>query len=579
MGLVALPRSRGVASLQGGTVLVIYSEIPVLPHIPAPAGTQGQCQSREQCDSGTVGIAGESWLKTNRNAGQEVQFSCFQVTLMGWGAYTANHFTAVNQRNRNQRKSTDLISGQLRFPCEFPLQNKAEEFHRTDQCHPVFMIPSTAAVRSGFVIFLRGAKDKPTIIVWVRTYRTSTTYTNHKTGIVKVLTDRQWLAQAMHAITDSSTLPIVKTGNAANAVVTAAGRANETIKRRRTIFAKLKSLSTVAKASVGSSLITMYSRNGGKAGTYENSYRRQFKNTRCADLSLGAIERFAHFPLNSFLAILPVEANEAESVKIYANHVEIGSRAYAMFESLMVEKELLCKAVATLNTVRCKGKADISLAELPEDDWDLLLYCHTCAFGLLDVSGWPLDQTKGKTQLEESRKNRKHTGPGRERRVWTRLGAPSIATRGASNAYRCSPSSNISTFPYATMWNRLIPDWGGLVDPIRAVQITVLAARISPASHITGDERLGPPARDCGRNSPYACRIYVVTRLSRPLEAATRSRAPAYVHELLVPLLVFQWGKRLLPGCHEQSNVIKSSTGYFSHVPFTFLQAVSSAEF
>ncbi|KAJ7687303.1 hypothetical protein B0H17DRAFT_1180926 [Mycena rosella] len=223
----------------------------------------------------------------------------------------------------------------------------------------------------------------------VRTYRASTTYTNHKTGIVKVLTDRQWLAQAMHAIvkrdyqqgssaglnrstrwkTDSSTLPVVKTGNAANAVVTAAGRANETIKRRRTIFAKLKSLSTVAKASVGSSLITMYSRNGGKAGTYENSYRRQFKNTRRADLSLGAIERFAHFPSNSFLAILPVEANEAESVKIYANHVEIGSRAYAMFESLMVEKELLCKAVATLNTVRCKGKADISLAELPEDDW------------------------------------------------------------------------------------------------------------------------------------------------------------------------------------------------------------------
>ncbi|KAJ7616877.1 hypothetical protein B0H17DRAFT_1152550 [Mycena rosella] len=95
----------------------------------------------------------------------------------------------------------------------------------------------------------------------------------------------------------------------------------------------------------------------------------QFKNTRCADLSLGAIERFAHLPSNSFLAILPVEANEAESMKIYANHVEIGSRAYAMFESLMVEKELLCKAVATLNTVRRKGKADISLAELPEDDW------------------------------------------------------------------------------------------------------------------------------------------------------------------------------------------------------------------
>ncbi|KAJ7708244.1 hypothetical protein B0H17DRAFT_1125013 [Mycena rosella] len=136
---------------------------------------------------------------------------------------------------------------------------------------------------------------------------------------------------------------------------------NDNTIKRRTIFAKLKSLSTVAEASVGSSLNTMYSRNGGKAGTYENSYRRQFKNTRRADLSLGAIERFAHLPSNSFLAIFPIKANKAESVKIYANHVEIGSRAYAMFESLM--------AVVTLNTVRRKGKADISLAELPEDDW------------------------------------------------------------------------------------------------------------------------------------------------------------------------------------------------------------------
>ncbi|KAJ6578795.1 hypothetical protein DFH09DRAFT_1361160 [Mycena vulgaris] len=225
----------------------------------------------------------------------------------------------------------------------------------------------------------------------VQTYRASGTYANHKTGVVKVLTDRQRLAQAMHAIvvvsatsplrsttcipilcaaipqdlrsssttqpdphvsivkrgyqqgssaglnrsirrkTDSSALPGVKTGNAANAVVTAAGRAKETIKRQRTIFAKLKSLSTVAEASVGSSrrfepgshgfaicgpqivlarVITMYSKNGGKAGahslahscesigalsyffvqTYEHSYRRQFKNTRRADLPLGAIE-------------------------------------------------------------------------------------------------------------------------------------------------------------------------------------------------------------------------------------------------------------------------------------------------
>jgi hypothetical protein len=81
----------------------------------------------------------------------------------------------------------------------------------------------------------------------VRTYKASGTYTNHKTGVVKELTDRQRLAQAMGSIvkrdhqqasstglnrsvrwkTDSTALPAAKTGNAANAEVTAAGRAKE----------------------------------------------------------------------------------------------------------------------------------------------------------------------------------------------------------------------------------------------------------------------------------------------------------------------------------------------------------------
>jgi hypothetical protein len=33
------------------------------------------------------------------------------------------------------------------------------------------------------------------------------------------------------------------------------------------------------------------------------------------------------------------------------------------------EKELLCKAVATLNTVRRKGRVNITLAEFHEDNW------------------------------------------------------------------------------------------------------------------------------------------------------------------------------------------------------------------
>ncbi|KAJ7703686.1 hypothetical protein B0H17DRAFT_1127294 [Mycena rosella] len=205
--------------------------------------------------------------------------------------------------------------------------------------------------------------------------------------------------------TDSTALtPPVKTGNAANAEVTAAGRAKENVKRRRTIFGKLKCLSTVAEAGVGSDsvfengsygfvssgskivlarVITMYSKSGGKAGahsiahrsesisalsylfgqTYEHGFRRQFKNTRRSDLALGAINRFAHLPSNSFQALLPTEENNKASAKVFPNHVEIGRRAYDLCEGLMAEKGPVCKGVTSLNTVRRKGQKNISLLE------------------------------------------------------------------------------------------------------------------------------------------------------------------------------------------------------------------------
>ncbi|KAJ7509290.1 hypothetical protein B0H11DRAFT_2427625 [Mycena galericulata] len=81
----------------------------------------------------------------------------------------------------------------------------------------------------------------------VRTYRGSNTYINPNTGAIKELSDRQRLAQAMQAIvkrdhqqgsstglnrstrwkTETSALPPAKTGNAANAEVTAGSRAKE----------------------------------------------------------------------------------------------------------------------------------------------------------------------------------------------------------------------------------------------------------------------------------------------------------------------------------------------------------------
>jgi hypothetical protein len=57
----------------------------------------------------------------------------------------------------------------------------------------------------------------------------------------------------------------------------------------------------------------------------------------------------------------------ADGTKVFSNYVEIGLVVYNIFEDLMTEKELLCKAVASLNTVQRKGQQHISLIEVPED--------------------------------------------------------------------------------------------------------------------------------------------------------------------------------------------------------------------
>lgn len=79
--------------------------------------------------------------------------------------------------------------------------------------------------------------------------------------------------------------------------------------------------------------------------------------------SLGTV-RFEHLPANSFLALLPKD----DTIKVFHNHVEIGLRAYQIFQGLMDEREVLAKAVASLNAVRRKGKAHIHIPELAEED-------------------------------------------------------------------------------------------------------------------------------------------------------------------------------------------------------------------
>ncbi|KAJ6595387.1 hypothetical protein B0H10DRAFT_2329151 [Mycena sp. CBHHK59/15] len=199
--------------------------------------------------------------------------------------------------------------------------------------------------------------------------------------------------------------PAAKSGNAANAELAAGSRAKEVIKRRRAIFGKVKCLSTVSEACIGTDhsmeagcygfamigseivlarVKTMYAKNGGKAGAhawtpkcesigalsylvvqvYQHSYRRQFKMIHRSDVFLGTL-RYAHLPSNSFLALVGLAD---DTVKTFRDHVEIDGRSHKIFEDLMAERELLAKAVASLNTMRRKGQANINIMELPEDD-------------------------------------------------------------------------------------------------------------------------------------------------------------------------------------------------------------------
>ena len=48
--------------------------------------------------------------------------------------------------------------------------------------------------------------------------------------------------------------------------------------------------------------------------------------------------------------------------------MEISIWAHKIFDEFVAEKEQLSKAVASLNTVHCKGKANIHIFELSEDD-------------------------------------------------------------------------------------------------------------------------------------------------------------------------------------------------------------------
>ncbi|KAJ7114393.1 hypothetical protein C8R44DRAFT_740531 [Mycena epipterygia] len=94
---------------------------------------------------------------------------------------------------------------------------------------------------------------------------------------------------------------------------------------------------------------------------YEHLYRRQFKCTDHNYAVLGTL-RFGHLPANSFLSILPQE-DVPETVKEFRQHVEIGPRGEKIFDELLIEREVLAKAVASLNTIRLEPVPTVSNLE------------------------------------------------------------------------------------------------------------------------------------------------------------------------------------------------------------------------
>lgn len=67
--------------------------------------------------------------------------------------------------------------------------------------------------------------------------------------------------------------------------------------------------------------------------------------------------------MKMFLLFLLPQGSDAEVANDSGDHVEIGLRVQRVFEELRAEKEMLGKAVASRNTIRWKGKANVNILQ------------------------------------------------------------------------------------------------------------------------------------------------------------------------------------------------------------------------
>ena len=129
------------------------------------------------------------------------------------------------------------------------------------------------------------------------------------------------------------------------------------------------------------SVITTYSKGGGKAGrhdwvsqvssigqlsygltrVYQHLSGRTFNRVHRAARAL-AISTFAHLPAGAILVRI------ADNVKVDDRAAEISNKTFGMFKELQIQKAGLLRMVSVLTAVRRKGIAGVSGLDLEDDD-------------------------------------------------------------------------------------------------------------------------------------------------------------------------------------------------------------------
>ncbi|KAJ7446900.1 hypothetical protein B0H11DRAFT_2248676 [Mycena galericulata] len=191
-------------------------------------------------------------------------------------------------------------------------------------------------------------------------------------------------------------------GNAANAAAAAEVRASAATQRRASVFKNLQCKSDVSSAGISpvfplaekdyafvieagtillARVITLYSKGAGKAGkhdyvdsvnnigrvsyafvqTYAHRTGRMYQRVHSASAALN-ISRFAHLPAGSILFRIPDDVTRRDNV------VEVSSAMALKYKKFQSEQRGLVAGVTTLNTVQRRGKSNINVVNIEEED-------------------------------------------------------------------------------------------------------------------------------------------------------------------------------------------------------------------